>query len=34
MKTYISEFDYDEVFKGRNLEQNIMLQRGDVIVVP
>ena len=34
MKTYISEFDYDEVFKGRDLEQNIMLQRGDVIVVP
>jgi polysaccharide export outer membrane protein len=34
MKTYIYDFDYDEVSKGRNLEQNVMLQRGDVIVVP
>jgi polysaccharide export outer membrane protein len=34
MKTHIYDFDYDEVSKGRNLEQNVMLQRGDVIVVP
>jgi len=27
-------FDYGEVLKGRNLEQNIILQRGDVVVVP
>jgi polysaccharide export outer membrane protein len=27
-------FRYGEVLKGRNLEQNIILQRGDVIVVP
>jgi polysaccharide export outer membrane protein len=27
-------FDYREVLKGRNLEQNITLRRGDVIVVP
>ena len=28
------EFHYSEVVKGRNLEQNIMLEPGDVIVVP
>jgi polysaccharide export outer membrane protein len=28
------EFDYDEVAKGKNLDQNIMLQNGDVVVVP
>jgi polysaccharide biosynthesis/export protein len=27
-------FNYKEVLKGNNLEQNIILQRGDVIVVP
>ena len=27
-------FDYGEVEKGKNLEQNILLQPGDVIVVP
>lgn len=27
-------FNYSEILKGRNLKQNIMLQRGDVVVVP
>jgi polysaccharide biosynthesis/export protein len=27
-------FNYSQVLKGNNLEQNIVLQRGDVIVVP
>jgi polysaccharide export outer membrane protein len=27
-------FNYNEVKKGKNLGQNIILQRGDVIVVP
>jgi len=27
-------FDYKEILKGNNLEQDIILQRGDVIVVP
>ena len=27
-------FNYKEVEKGNNLEQNIVLQRGDVVVVP
>jgi polysaccharide export outer membrane protein len=27
-------FDYDDVEKGKNLEQNIVLSPGDVIVVP
>ena len=27
-------FDYKEVEKGKNLAQNIILQRGDVVVVP
>ena len=27
-------FKYGDVLKGRNLKQNIILQRGDVIVVP
>jgi polysaccharide export outer membrane protein len=27
-------FDYDRVKKGRDLEQNIMLETGDVVVVP
>jgi len=27
-------FDYGELKKGRNLQQNIVIQRGDVVVVP
>ena len=27
-------FNYDKVKKGENLEQNIMLETGDVVVVP
>lgn len=27
-------FNYDEVKKGENLDQNILLKRGDVVVVP
>jgi len=27
-------FDYNEVKKGENLQQNIFLKRGDVVVVP
>jgi polysaccharide export outer membrane protein len=27
-------FDYPQVEKGENLEQNVLLKRGDVIVVP
>jgi polysaccharide export outer membrane protein len=27
-------FNYDQVKKGENLEQNILLKRGDVVVVP
>lgn len=32
-KTRILNFNYEEVSEGENLAQNIMLQRGDVIVV-
>ena len=32
-QTQIFNFNYDEVSQGENLGQNIMLQRGDVIVV-
>lgn len=32
-KTTIFNFNYDEVSEGKKLEQNIMLSRGDVIVV-
>ena len=32
--TRIFEFDYDAVSKGKELETNIQLERGDVIVVP
>jgi len=32
--TTIIPFDYDSVSRGRDLEQNIFLKRGDVIVVP
>lgn len=33
-KTRMFDFKYDEVSDGENLEQNITLVRGDVIVVP
>jgi len=33
-KTVIIPFDYDDVIAGKHLESNIMLRRGDVIVVP
>jgi len=33
-KTVTLPFDYDEVIDGENLQQNIVLKRGDVIVVP
>ncbi len=33
-QTKIFDFDFDDVSKGEMLEQNIMLKRGDVIVVP
>jgi polysaccharide biosynthesis/export protein len=33
-KTVMFPFDYDDVADGSKLEQNIMLKRGDVIVVP
>ena len=33
-KTFKIPFNYREVLRGKNLEQNIILQQGDVIVVP
>ena len=33
-KTQIFNFQYDSVVEGKNLEQNIVLRRGDVVVVP
>ena len=33
-KTEVFLFKYDEVVNGKNLDQNIPLKRGDVIVVP
>jgi polysaccharide export outer membrane protein len=33
-KTKVFLFKYDEVVDGKNLDQNIALKRGDVIVVP
>ena len=33
-KTHIFPFEYDDVTKGKNLEQNIQLKRGDVVFVP
>jgi polysaccharide export outer membrane protein len=33
-QTQILNFDYKAVIDGKNLEQNIILQRGDIIVVP
>ena len=32
--TVILPFEYDEVTEGENLEQNIELRRGDIVVVP
>jgi len=32
--TLIMDFNYNEVSAGKRLDQNIMLERGDVIVVP
>jgi polysaccharide biosynthesis/export protein len=33
-KAIAMEFEYDDVSKGKSLEQNIILQNGDVVVVP
>ena len=33
-KTRIFPFDYDDVTEGENLDQNVLLERGDVVVVP
>lgn len=33
-KTNIFPFDYDQVSEGKTMDQNIKLQRGDVVVVP
>lgn len=33
-QTLIFEFPYDDISKGESLEYNILLQRGDVMVVP
>ena len=33
-KTSVFKFRYDDVSKGEKIEQNIMMKRGDVIVVP
>ncbi len=33
-QTLIFEFPYDDISKGESLEDNILLQRGDVMVVP
>jgi len=33
-KTITIPFNYNEVTKGKNLQQNIRLKRGDVVVVP
>lgn len=33
-ETHIIMFNYEDVVRGENLEQNILIQRGDVIVVP
>ena len=32
--TKVFKFDYDDVSEGKHLEQNIILKRGDTIVVP
>jgi polysaccharide export outer membrane protein len=33
-KTHILPFEYDRVTEGRNLDQNVVLDKGDVVVVP
>jgi polysaccharide biosynthesis/export protein len=33
-ETIVYPFDYDEVVRGKRLEQNIYLKRGDVVVIP
>ena len=33
-KTDIFQFEYDKVTEGENLEQNVELKRGDIVVVP
>jgi polysaccharide export outer membrane protein len=33
-RTLIFPFDYDDITNGKNLEQNMVLLRGDVVVVP
>ena len=33
-KTLIFPFEYDKIVKGENLEQNIRLKKGDIVVVP
>ena len=33
-KTAIIPFDYSDVIAGKNLESNILLRRGDIVVVP
>ena len=33
-KTVIIPFDYDDVVAGKNLNSNILLRRGDVVIVP
>ena len=33
-KNLILRFDYDDVIEGKNLEQNIVLKKGDIVVVP
>lgn len=33
-RTLIMDFNYNDVSMGKRLEQNVMLERGDVIVVP
>ena len=33
-RTLIFDFPYDDITKGERLEYNILLKRGDVMVVP
>jgi polysaccharide biosynthesis/export protein len=32
--TKVFKFDYDDVAEGKHMEQNIILRRGDIIIVP
>lgn len=32
--TEVIDFNYEEVSKGKNLKKNILLQRGDILVIP